>query len=77
MPSSVIRHPCGQQNPTVIWTVDYEVRQISVGVEANNSDLLSREGVMRIAHHDFEMLFLGRISRDRRNEWRVIFTAAS
>jgi hypothetical protein len=60
-----LSHPSRQQNPIIIWSVDYEVWLVSIGTTADNCNLLSREWMMRVLHHNLERLFQGSMSPDR------------
>ena len=62
-----LSHPSRQQNPMIIWSVDYEVWLVSIGATADNSNSLSREWMMRVLHHNLERLFLSSMSPDRWN----------
>src|SRR5215467_4245304 len=58
-------HPSRQQNPITIWSVDYEVRLVSMGATADNGNSLSHEWMMWVMHHNLERLFQGSMSPDR------------
>jgi hypothetical protein len=60
-----LSHPSRQQSPIIIWSVDYEVWLVSIGMTADNSNSLSREWMMRVSHHNLERLFQGSMSPDR------------
>jgi hypothetical protein len=58
-------HPSRQQSSVIIWSVDYEVWLVGMGVTADNGNSFSRKWMMRVSHHNLEGLFHGSMSSDR------------
>jgi hypothetical protein len=58
-------HPSRQQSSIIIWSVDYEVWLVGMGVTADNGNSFSRKWMMRVSHHNLEGLFHGSMSSDR------------
>ena len=58
-------HPSRQQSSVIIWSVDYEVWLVGMGVTADNGNSFSRKWMMRVSHHNLEGLFHGSMSPDR------------